>query len=87
MAGEEGLGCGLLEGREEGLWQPWQLGGAPSAGGTCAAWRTAAWAGRWGPGLGEREGQWGVLEEVLGRQGVWEWRLGVGWWSRGMEGG
>ena len=68
-------------------WPPWQLGGSPSAGGTCAAWRTAAWAGRWGPGLGEREGQWGVLEGVLGRQGVWEWRLGVGWWSRGMEGG
>ena len=42
VAGEEGLGllecveesCGLLEGREEGGWQPWQLGGAPSAGGT-----------------------------------------------------
>ena len=36
-------GCGLLEGWEEGWWQPWQLGGAPSAGGTYAAWRTASW--------------------------------------------
>ena len=53
LGGEEGLGCGLLEGREEGLWQPWQLGGAPSAGGTCAAW---------GLDQGETEGQWGALE-------------------------
>ena len=38
-----GLAWCLLEGREDGWWQPWQLGGAPSAGGTCAAWKTASW--------------------------------------------
>ena len=69
---------------------PWWLCESQRGGGTCAAWKTVlvvALAGRWGPGLGEKEGQWGVLEGVLGRQGVQEWRLGMGWWSRGMEGG
>ena len=74
----------------EGVWEwlGW-LCEAQRGGGTCAAWKTVlevVLAGKWGPGLGEKEGQWGVLEGVLGRQGVREWRLGVGWWSRGMEG-
>ena len=54
-------------------WPPWQLGGSPSAGGTCAAWRTAAWAGRWGPGLGGKRGTMGRVGRGAGAPG----RLGM----------